>query len=424
MRDDSIDAPLAAHQSHVAAAAVGRAEPDRSLPVEDAAALLAAAEEISKLRDLEGVMAVVRQRARAMTRADGVSFILREGDQVFYADEDAIGPLWKGRRFPMSACISGWAILHRQSVAIADIYADTRIPVDAYRPTFVQSLLVVPIRSSDPIGAIGAYWADKHAATKRERLVLETLAGFAAVAVSNAQLYQEARDAVRARDEWIGIASHELRTPLTPIKLHLHSTFRILNRGGSPEDVRERVRRVDRSVDRLAHLVEQLLEYSHVSSGGLALVHEPFDLAALARDVCERFTRDAPGRAAPVRVVAPPALSGCWDRARTRELLTNLISNAVKCGSEGPVTVEVAPHERGAMVRVTDDGPGIAPEDHERIFQPFTRIAGSADGVGLGLWFVRKIVDAHGGGLELTSTPGKGTRIAVLLPSATPAPTS
>ena len=71
--------------------------------------------------------------------ADGLTVVLREGDQVYYAEEDAIGPLWKGQRFAIESCVSGWAMVHRQAVAIADIYADARVPLDAYRPTFVKS---------------------------------------------------------------------------------------------------------------------------------------------------------------------------------------------------------------------------------------------------------------------------------------------
>src|SRR6266700_3258256 len=110
------------------------------LPAEDVVTLLDIAHELSHLRDLAGVMDVVRVRARELMHADGVTFVLREGDQVFYAEEDAIGPLWKGRRFPQSACVSGWAMLNRQSVAIRDVYQDERVPVTAYRPTFVKSL--------------------------------------------------------------------------------------------------------------------------------------------------------------------------------------------------------------------------------------------------------------------------------------------
>jgi len=109
--------------------------------------LVAAVQELSLARDLDGVMRVVRRVARELCGADGATFVLRDNGKCFYADEDAIEPLWKGRRFPMETCISGWAMLHREAVTIEDIYVDPRIPIDAYRPTFVKSLAMVPIRT-------------------------------------------------------------------------------------------------------------------------------------------------------------------------------------------------------------------------------------------------------------------------------------
>ena len=133
--------------------------PRGDLSRDDMAALLEVVQELAYLRELDDVMAFVRRAARSLTGADGVTFVLREGEQVHYADEDAIGPLWKGRRFALEACISGWAILNRQPAIIEDVFLDARIPHDVYRETFVKSLAMVPLRRAEPIGAIGAYWA-------------------------------------------------------------------------------------------------------------------------------------------------------------------------------------------------------------------------------------------------------------------------
>jgi GAF domain-containing protein len=105
--------------------------------------------------------------------------VLRDGPYCYYCDENAIGPLWKGKRFPLERCISGWAMLNRVPVSIADIYADPRVPGDAYRPTFVKSLAMTPIRGANPLGALGAYWAEQHYATDDE---LDVLAAFAKLA--------------------------------------------------------------------------------------------------------------------------------------------------------------------------------------------------------------------------------------------------
>lgn len=119
---------------------------------------------------------VVRSAARRLASADGATFVLRDRDFCFYADEDAIGPLWKGQRFPIRDCISGWAMLHKEAVRIADISLDERVPLAAYRPTFVRSLVMVPIRAADPLGAIGAYWAGVGSANQAAIDALATLA--------------------------------------------------------------------------------------------------------------------------------------------------------------------------------------------------------------------------------------------------------
>ncbi len=162
---------------------------------------------ISMARGLEEIMTVVRQSARRLIGADGLAFILRDKNECFYVDEDAIQPLWKGQRFPMEACISGWAMQHSQVVVIDDITKDPRIPQDAYRPTFVKSLAMVPLRPGDPLGAIGAYWAKVGTPPDDSVYRLQRIANTAAVAMANVALTNslaEARDeAARARDAMI-----------------------------------------------------------------------------------------------------------------------------------------------------------------------------------------------------------------------------
>ncbi|MDG5816191.1 PAS domain-containing protein [Chitinispirillales bacterium ANBcel5] len=144
--------------------------------------------ELSLARDLESIMKIVRKTAKSFTGADGATFVLCEDDNCFYADEEAIEPLWKGQRFPKSSCISGWVMEHKKAVAIRDIYADDRIPHDAYRPTFVKSLLMVPIRSMDPLGAIGVYWAKEHLASPNDKNNLQAIADATAIAIENVRV--------------------------------------------------------------------------------------------------------------------------------------------------------------------------------------------------------------------------------------------
>jgi signal transduction histidine kinase len=388
--------------------------------------------ELSRLPELERVMLVVRRAARELTGADGVTFVLREGDKVFYADEEAIGPLWKGQRFAASACISGWAMLHRESVAVEDIYADERIPLDAYRSTFVKSLAMVPIRQEDPIGAIGAYWATRRVVSERELRLLEALASAAAVAVANAELLRDLRAAVaraeaalQQRDELLSVASHELKTPLTSLNLAIEGVARDARRGNVTlgEKGMDRIVRAEKQVHRLASLVDHLLDYSRLSLGRMVMQPSELDLAGLVDEVTTRFRDLAVARTGqPIDVRGERQLNGCWDRDRLDQVITNLISNALKYGSGKPVWVSVERTER-ARLRVHDDGIGIAPADQQRIFERFYRVdsarSRATGGSGLGLSIVKHVAANHGGDVAVWSEPGRGSTFTLRLPAMT-----
>jgi PAS domain S-box-containing protein len=156
----------------------------------DVGVLIQTVQKLSAARDLENVVEIVRSAARRLVGSDGATFVLREGDQVYYVAEDAISPLWAGKRFAASECVSGWAMTRKQSVTIRDVYADARIPHEAYRPTFVRSMAMVPVLREEPIAAIGVYWADFHETSLRELELLEALADATASAVTNSELYR------------------------------------------------------------------------------------------------------------------------------------------------------------------------------------------------------------------------------------------
>lgn len=167
-------------------------------------------QKLSLAKDLETIMYIVRKAARKITESDGATFVLRDGNQCFYADEDAIAPLWKGKRFPMNICISGWVMENRQPVVIEDIYTDPRIPIDAYRVTFVKSLLMVPIRTDAPIGAIGAYWAESYSPTQEQVKLLIMLANSTSIAMENIMLQLEIEKGQQENSTQAGITKELL----------------------------------------------------------------------------------------------------------------------------------------------------------------------------------------------------------------------
>jgi two-component sensor histidine kinase len=193
-------------------------------------------EDLSAARTNEEVAAVVRTAARRICGADGVSFVLRDGEECCYLDEDAIGPLWKGRRFPMGDCISGWAMLNGMTAVVPDIREDERIPQEAYRPTFVRSLVMTPVRVKDPIAAIGAYWAEPRAFTEEEVARLEVVARATATALENVRLIASLEDALADRDHLIRELDHRVKNSLASVRAIAQQTLRS---AASPEAFNE-----------------------------------------------------------------------------------------------------------------------------------------------------------------------------------------
>jgi GAF domain-containing protein len=144
------------------------------------------------MRDMSGsiphglyrVIDVVRNTARQLIGAEGVTFVLRDEDHVRYLEEDAVWPLWKGQRFPIGECISGWVITHDEPAIIPDVYDDPRVLLSAYRGTFVRSMAMVPV-GKPPLGAIGAYWAAHHVASRSEMEMLAAIADSALIQIDD-----------------------------------------------------------------------------------------------------------------------------------------------------------------------------------------------------------------------------------------------
>ncbi|RYZ63018.1 MAG: GAF domain-containing protein, partial [Proteobacteria bacterium] len=188
-------------------------------------------ESLSLATSLSSITDIVAKAGRALTNSDGATFVLMDGPNCFYADENSIAPLWKGKRFPLDACISGWCMRQKQVVVISDIYADARIPHDAYRPTFVKSLCMVPVRAEDPIAAIGNYWANGYVPTEEDIKHLTILANSAAIAIENFQLketlknyntkiFEPSDSEIEHQFETaIHSLAHDLRNPLSTMML-------------------------------------------------------------------------------------------------------------------------------------------------------------------------------------------------------------
>jgi signal transduction histidine kinase len=225
--------------------------------------------------------------------------------------------------------------------------------------------------------------------------------------------------AVAARDQFLSIASHELKTPLTALQLQLQSLERALDLGDAADGrMAQKLRTLTRSSERLGELVNRLLDVSRIGGGPMALVREEVDLVALCEEVVGRFAEALRQAGSPLRLSASGPVRGRWDRARLDGLLANLVSNAVKFGEGRPIELRLAAEGGRAWVAVQDRGIGIAPDDQARVFERFGRAVPERHygGFGVGLWVARLVAEAHGGRIEVQSSPGEGATFTLELP--------
>lgn len=240
------------------------------------------------------------------------------------------------------------------------------------------------------------------------------------------RIEEELREAVRARDEFLSVASHELKTPLTAIGLQAQIMKRSIARSGEASlpagRISKLIEQLDRQVQRLTRVVDDMLDISRLATGKLTIHVERFDLTELTREVVERFAPQIAPLGANILVETPEPVPGCWDRFRIEQVLMNLLTNAARYGEGKPIGVSVRRVDAHAELRVRDYGRGIAAENQERIFQRFERIASQQEpgGLGLGLFIVRQILHLHGGSIRVESRLGHGAVFVVELPLAEP----
>jgi signal transduction histidine kinase len=255
-----------------------------------------------------------------------------------------------------------------------------------------------------------------------ERRLVELGEQLAEQAAENARLYREAQEAVLLRDEFLSVASHELKTPLTPLQLKLQGIKREATRGPGGQVPAEQVVRAvegaEQQVRKLAGLVNELLDVARLTEGRLALAPEPVDLAELLGDVEGRFAPEAAKMGSPLRARSAPGVVGTWDRQRLEQIVTNLLTNALKYGAGRPVSLEARVVGPQAWIQVRDEGIGIAPENLGRIFGKFERAVPERHygGLGLGLYIAQQLAHAMGGEIRVESRLGEGSVFTVVLP--------
>ncbi len=233
----------------------------------------------------------------------------------------------------------------------------------------------------------------------------------------------EAEKSIQLRDDFLAIASHELRTPLTPlhmqvqfIKRHLRSApLSFFPKIGA---LLKAVENTDREIDQLSRLIENLLDVSRITVGQLTLNPEKVELSQLLRDTIDRFRADCKKAGCEFILKIETQVSCFLDPYRIKQLVTNLLTNAIKYGAGKPIEVSLSSDQVSVLLTVRDHGIGISKQEQSKLFQRFERFAPLKHfgGLGLGLYIVRRIVDANDGIVRLESEVGKGTTVMIELP--------
>lgn len=229
--------------------------------------------------------------------------------------------------------------------------------------------------------------------------------------------------ALKSRDEFLSICSHELKTPLTSLKMQIQITNRIREKKGdsvafSQENMEKFIGHADRSVERIIHLVNDMLDISRVATGRLSLKLEKVDLGLLVADISERLKAMLELAGCELRIETTKNVVGLWDKFRIEQVITNLLTNAAKYAPEKPVLISVMKDGPYAVFRIKDNGPGIPEDAQKRIFERFERAIdhSAISGLGLGLYISKEIVELHHGTISVESGPGEGSTFSVRLP--------
>ena len=239
----------------------------------------------------------------------------------------------------------------------------------------------------------------------------------------------ELQQAVRIRDDFMSIASHELKTPLTSLKLQNQLRARHIQQGNTAAFTSTKIEKMvetdGRIVEGVLRLIDDMLDISRIRGGKLSFKPETFDLAEHVREITDRFDEQLTLVNKGYTLDAPSPVIGTWDRYRLDQVVTNLITNAIRYGANRPIAISVRADQGKAWLSVKDHGIGIAEENQQRIFQLFERAVefNEMGGLGLGLFIVGQIVEAQGGRITLQSRLGEGSTFTVELP-LTPAASS
>jgi signal transduction histidine kinase/PAS domain-containing protein len=410
-------AALAVHNARLYAGERRRAEVNR--------ALLRAAEAMTSTLDPAEVMERIVALASELVGADGAGLTVlagEDGEELRTAVATGLLEPLRGMGGRTEGSLTEEAFRHGGATVLSADDAPVHPAVAWLRRMGVEHYAIFPLRAGEErLGMIGLVrGAGGPPFTVEELEILDLLGDQAALAVRNARLYERAQAASEAKSGFLATMSHELRTPLNALEGY-SSLLEEGIYGPVTEAQRGALARMRRARAHLVELIDQVLDVARVEAGTKRVQPEPVRLPALVRDVAEalRGAADARGLSLAVEVRDDvPTLR--TDPGMVRQILVNLVGNAVKFTQRGGITVRLLSEADSVRLEVADTGEGIAPELQERVFEPFFQVDPSTTrregGVGLGLALSREFARLLGGDLTVRSAPGEGTTFTLSLP--------
>ena len=371
--------------------------------------------------DTDEILEIVRERARGLFGADLAVVVLAERgwSDLFRAgggrtppaqlQELVRGTLRTGESQVLRETPSDDAQLH---------LAEWHAGADGFR-----SAVAAPLRFDDQLrGVLLVAWRDADAATDETAQLAETLGIHAAVALHNARLYEELKRSTQARDRFFSAMSHDLRTPIAAIVGYSELLADGIV-GELSTRQHEMVERISQVAAHLTELVNDILDLAKLDAGRVELHPEPVVLGELVRDAVVAVEPQASAKQLPLRLDLDSAggETVVVDPVRVRQILVNLLANAVKFTDAGEVRVDAGRNPERTWITVRDTGPGLPPGSEEAVFEEFLQLAAGRGGKqepgsGLGLAVSRRLARAMGGDLAVESRPGQGSAFTLYLP--------
>jgi len=389
-------------------------------------------QQLSASLDLDRILQTVVRSSRQFLDADSALILLREegDDRLRLAAADGAIPPPPDRR-----CLAADDELVAHLMKTGQPYVVEDVARQAGRPDLayplltgsgIASFICMPLfLKGEAIGILCVGRRHPTAFSEEDVSLLQALGREAALAIRNARLYEAERRQVeqlraleRLQASFVSAVSHELRTPLTCIKTSVDLLQEMM--GGTSGAQAELVRTIAHHTDRLQALVADLLEITRLEARQLTLSRQPTDLRTIVEKVVRTFAPLLEKKGQTIALELPSKVGlASVDRRRIEQVLTNLLSNAHKFTPKGGhIAVGLVERDDCLEISVSDDGPGIPPEEQERIFDKFYVVADGRGpaGVGLGLYIARQLVELHGGRIWVESTPGRGSTFRFTVP--------